>query len=227
LLNEASSGGESLEDGTDIGSLLHGDDSKLIFFVNPDEESLVVVMEDTSSLWPISLETAGFEIFISTLEEEVISDELSLIFSSHFWEGVVFTLKFSGEFVKSRDDEIFGLNSVNSGDLGTEWESGEVSSNSDSSGVDHLVLILWEWWALKLVDIHGRNVLISLGVTVVVIDNFIEKWGESIVGIVGSSVDTNTRVGPFGSGEDSLLESESVFIFLVLAFFPNIWGKAF
>ena len=101
LLNEASSGGESLEDGTDVGSLLHGDDSKLIFFVNPDEESLVVVMEDTSSLWPVSLETAGFEIFVSTLEEEVIGDELLSLVIGHFWEGVVFTLEFSGEFVKS------------------------------------------------------------------------------------------------------------------------------
>jgi len=227
LLNEASSGGESLEDGTDVGSLLHGDDSKLIFFVNPDEESLIIVMIDSSSLWPVSLETAGFKIFISTLEEEVIGDELRFLSFGHFWEGVVFTLKFSGEFVKSRDDEIFGLNSVYSGDLGTEWECGEVSSNSDSSGVDHLILILWEWWAVKLVNIHGGKMLVSLTVTVIVLDNFIEKWGESIVGIVGSSVDTNTRVSPLGSGEDTLLEGETVFIFLVLAFFPNIWGKAF
>ena len=61
----------------------------------------------------------------------------------------------------------------------------------------------------------------------IVQDNFIHKWGESVVRIVGSGVDTNTRVGPFGSGEDSLLEGESVFVNLILAFFPNIWGEAF
>jgi len=69
--------------------------------------------------------------------------------------------------------------------------------------------------------------LVSLGVTVIIQEYLIEKWGESVVGIVGSSVDSNTRVGPLGSGEDSLLESETEFILLVLAFFPDIWGKAF
>jgi len=58
LFNKAGSGGESLENSSDIGSLLHGDNSKSIFFVNPDKESLVIVMEDTSTLWPVSLESA-------------------------------------------------------------------------------------------------------------------------------------------------------------------------
>jgi len=56
--NEAGSLRESRENSSDIGSLLHGDDSKLIFFVNPDEESLGIVMEDSSTLWPVSLESA-------------------------------------------------------------------------------------------------------------------------------------------------------------------------
>jgi len=69
--------------------------------------------------------------------------------------------------------------------------------------------------------------LVGLGVTVIVIDDLIEEWGESIVRIVGSGIDTNTGVSPLGSGEDSLLERETEFIFLVLAFFPNVWGKTF
>jgi hypothetical protein len=69
--------------------------------------------------------------------------------------------------------------------------------------------------------------LISLGVTVIILDNFIEKWGESIVRIVRSGINTNTGVSPLGSREDSLLESEAKFIFLVLACSPDIWGKAF
>jgi hypothetical protein len=40
---------KSVENLNDSGSLLHGDDSKLIFFVDPDEESLGIVMEDTSA----------------------------------------------------------------------------------------------------------------------------------------------------------------------------------
>jgi len=56
--NKAGSLRESRENSSNIGSLLHGDDSKLIFFVNPDEESLGIVMEDSSTLWPVSLESA-------------------------------------------------------------------------------------------------------------------------------------------------------------------------
>lgn len=45
----SSSSGESLENFGDTSSLLHGDDSELILLVNPDEESLLVIVEDTSS----------------------------------------------------------------------------------------------------------------------------------------------------------------------------------
>ena len=41
--------GKSGEDGKDVGTFLHGDDSQLILLVNPDEESLVFVVENTSS----------------------------------------------------------------------------------------------------------------------------------------------------------------------------------
>jgi len=154
LLDKAGSSGESLENGTDVGSLLHGDDSKLIFFINPDEESLVVVVEDTSSLWPVSLKTAGLKIFVSSLEKEVISDELLLLGFGHFWEGVVLSSELSFELGKGRNNEVLNLDSVRSRDLSTEWVSSKVSGDSDSSRVDHLVLILWEWWAVELLDVH-------------------------------------------------------------------------
>ena len=40
---------ESLEDACDVGSWLHGDDSKLVLFVDPDEEGLGIVVENTSA----------------------------------------------------------------------------------------------------------------------------------------------------------------------------------
>jgi len=70
-------------------------------------------------------------------------------------------------------------------------------------------------------------VLVVLSMSVILGDDLIEKWGEGIVRVVGSSVDTNTRVGPLSSGEDSLFERETVFISSVFACFPDIWGKAF
>lgn len=44
---------------------LHRDDTKLIFFVNPDKESLGLIVEDTTTIWPITIEVASFEETIS------------------------------------------------------------------------------------------------------------------------------------------------------------------
>jgi hypothetical protein len=52
---------ETLEDGSDVSTLLHGDDAELVLLVDPDEESFGVVVEDTSALGPVAVETAGFE----------------------------------------------------------------------------------------------------------------------------------------------------------------------
>ena len=52
---------QTLEDHTDVGSLLHGDDSELVLLVNPDEESLVGVVEDTTTLGPVAVQTASLK----------------------------------------------------------------------------------------------------------------------------------------------------------------------
>jgi hypothetical protein len=50
---------ESIENFNDTSSILHGNDSELILFVDPDEESLGIIMEDTSSGWPVSIKVAS------------------------------------------------------------------------------------------------------------------------------------------------------------------------
>jgi len=71
---------------------LHGDNSKLIFFINPNQEVLLVVMEDTSAIWPVSVETASIEESITFLEEIVISNKLVLICLAHTLQWVVLAL---------------------------------------------------------------------------------------------------------------------------------------
>ena len=60
LLNLTSGNCESREDGSDISSLLHRDNSKLVLFIDPDEECLFIVVENTSSLWPVSVKATCF-----------------------------------------------------------------------------------------------------------------------------------------------------------------------
>jgi hypothetical protein len=61
LLDLGSTAGKAVEDGTDVGAGLHGDNAKLILFVNPDEESLLLVVEDTTTVGPVTVETASLE----------------------------------------------------------------------------------------------------------------------------------------------------------------------
>jgi hypothetical protein len=65
--------GETVENGVDVGTTLHGDDAELVLFVNPDEESLVVVVEDTTAGRPVTVKTAGLEETI-TLPKKIIRD---------------------------------------------------------------------------------------------------------------------------------------------------------
>ena len=70
------SSAKSIENLSDVGTLLHGDDSKLILLIDPGKESFGIVVVNTSVLWPVSVETTGFKESITLLEEEVILDEL-------------------------------------------------------------------------------------------------------------------------------------------------------
>jgi hypothetical protein len=65
LLDLSGTAGKAVEDGVDVGTGLHGDDTELILFVNPDKEGLVVVVEDTTTVGPVTVKTASLEETIS------------------------------------------------------------------------------------------------------------------------------------------------------------------
>ena len=60
-LDVSGGAGEAVEHSVDVGTTLHGDDAELIFLINPDKESLGVVVEDTAARGPVAVETAGLE----------------------------------------------------------------------------------------------------------------------------------------------------------------------
>ena len=72
--------------------------------------------------------------------------------------------------------------------------------------------------------VHVRDVLVSGGMVVILLDDLVEKRSKGVESFMTSSVDTDSRVGPFATGEDALLEGKSIFILLVLALFPNVTG---
>ena len=51
--------GKTLKDTLDVSSLLHGDDSHLIFLIDPQKEGLGIVVEDTTALGPVTFHTSN------------------------------------------------------------------------------------------------------------------------------------------------------------------------
>ena len=65
LLDVGSSAGESVEDCVDVSTGLHGDDTELILFIDPDEEGLGIIVEDTSAFGPFTVKTASLQESVS------------------------------------------------------------------------------------------------------------------------------------------------------------------
>ena len=74
---------KAVKDLGDASTLLHGDDSELVLLVDPDEEGLGVVVEDSTATGPVTVEVAG-------LEETVAFPRKKL----EFWR-VKFEIKFN------------------------------------------------------------------------------------------------------------------------------------
>lgn len=104
--------GKSREDSLDISSFLHRNDSKLIFFVDPNEECFGVIMENTSSRRPVSSQAASLQESVPHFEQKVVLDELFLDFWLHSFQRVKLSLEFSGECLKSVDRLLFYLFSL-------------------------------------------------------------------------------------------------------------------
>lgn len=83
LLNLVCGGGKSLEHLTNIRAVLHGDDAKLILFVNPDQKGLVVIVENTTSLGPFAFEQSGLQVLVASLEQEMILNQLFALVVGH------------------------------------------------------------------------------------------------------------------------------------------------
>jgi hypothetical protein len=107
----------------------------------------------------------------------------------------------------------------------TEWVAGEVSSNSDSCGLDHGGLIGGEVGGVKL---HGSALslmVICLLVTVIIFYNFIEEWSECSIGVVRSRVNSDSRIGVLASRVDGVLEWEVHFVLLADELVEKLSGQ--
>jgi len=194
---------ESGDDGFDVIALLHGDDSHLVLFVDPDEKVGVVVVEDSSGIRPVSAAAGGKKKSRVGLLEKISSlSELFFLFFAHaIWLGsvrlgavkrevVTFKITLQGE--ESLDDEGFDFSSLFEVGTWGELESSDGSSSSASAGkhvfAGRIDLGVGEFGDIKVGGVDG-----VLGVaTVSCRDDGLEKLGEELVGLFISGDETDS-----------------------------------
>merc|ERR1719384_165715 len=206
VLYSLNNSGQSFENTLYITSLLHGNDSELILFINPDKECFGFVVEDSTAFWPVTLHTSYLQVWITRHEEEVIINQLlsdSLVHSS---QGIVVAREITSEFCESSNHEFFHVNTLLLGDSRRQTESLDGSSNTNSDRVN------WDIIgnvSLDFVDVHVGNMFESSGETVVFADEWVEDISKVNVRIFITGVDTAMLVVEFNSDGNSLGQSES------------------
>merc|ERR1712038_1648085 len=80
---------------------LHGNDTELILLVDPDKESFVLVVEDTTALGPVTFHTGNLQVGVTRHEEEVVVDELLADGHIHTGQGIVVTSQISFQLGES------------------------------------------------------------------------------------------------------------------------------
>lgn len=65
LLDLSSTASKTLKDASDVGTRLHTDDSELVLLIHPNQESLILVMENTATVWPVAIQAASLQESVS------------------------------------------------------------------------------------------------------------------------------------------------------------------
>merc|ERR1712088_122572 len=198
--------GEPGEDFFHISSLLHGDNAELVLFVYPNKESLVLVVEDTTTLRPVTLHASNSKVPVARHKEEVVVNKLLTNLLVHSGQGVVVASKVGGEVLDSVDHQLFNSNTLVLGDSGGKTEAIDGTANTDSARVNGSI---WDNIALDLAGIHVGSVLGRGTDSVVFADEGVENGGKVLVRVPVTSVDTAVLVVELNGTSDGLDEGEA------------------
>jgi len=213
---------------SNVSTVLHGDDTEVIFFVDPDEESLGFVVVDTTSVGPVTAGVSGLEEAISFLEEEVILNKLVLDFLGHSLEWVVSTGELSfGELIEDTLNLSFHLEVVGLSQARVELVSLKGTSATNTSGLDEFSfwVKIGEVVGLALSKIGSWLLVVGSETIVVFLDDGIEERLEQSVRFSIRSIDTDTRIEVGNSGLDDIQQSSSKLGLLVLELINNFFGQ--
>merc|ERR1719249_181044 len=156
VLDSLNTLGKPGEDLLHISSLLHGDDTELIFLVDPDEESLFLVVEDATTLRPVTLHTSNSQVPVSGDKEEVVVNQLLADLLVHASQRVVVSSKVRWEVLDGIDHQLLNSDTLVLGDSARKAKAIDGTANTDSARVDGSI---GDNISLDLAGIHVRCVL--------------------------------------------------------------------
>jgi len=198
--------GQTLKYSTDIATLLHGDDSELVFLIDPGEEGLVLVVVDASALWPVTLHASRDEVLVARDKQEVVIHQLLTVGFLHAQEGVVVAGQLASQLGKCVLHQFLDLQPLLLGDSGRQAEAINAATDTDPGGLD------WGRFvnvALDLADIHVRGVAEAVRETVVLGDDGVKDILEDFIRVLVSSVNAAVLIIEFNGTSNGLAESES------------------
>jgi len=177
-----------------VASLLHGDQPKMIFLIYPAQEGLVIVEVDTSAGGPIIVTTGGLQESVRIVEEEMISSQLPLGFWGHSSKRIVLTSQFTLKGLKSLYRHFLHVDTVLLVDDRGEAIASVAPANTDTGGDNEVTV------GVKITEAQVVHVTEAwLGVSdfidlMVVHDDGIKDFSKGSVCIRVTGIDTNTAV---------------------------------
>ena len=96
-----------------------------------------MVVEDSSTLWPVSIQTASIKESIAFFEKEVICNQLVPLSFGERVEGVILSSKLAGKAIASQDNLLLNRVPLLPGDCRTQGEVSQVAADSDACRLDH------------------------------------------------------------------------------------------
>jgi len=209
-LNRVSDGVDStsktLKDSLDIPTLLHGDDPKLILLVDPDQEALGLIVEDSTALGPLPLHAGGDQVLVSGDKKEVVINQLLANGLLHALEGVVVSLQVSAQLGESGLHQSLNSKPLLLGDSGGKTKAVDATAHTNTGGLDRGIGVDV---SLDLGDIHVGSMLEVSLESMVLKDDGLEDSLEVLVGVSISGVDSAVLVIEVDSASNGLGQSES------------------
>merc|ERR1719273_575688 len=112
--------GEPFEDSLDITSLLHGNDTELILLIDPDQEGLVGIVENTTAFGPITLHTSNLQVGVTRHEQEMVINELLADLLVHSSQSIVVASEVTRQLGEGILHQSLNIDTLLFGDAGGE-----------------------------------------------------------------------------------------------------------